>query len=411
MTQMTTNMPAIIWGLESPIGVSIVRELGRLGVYVIGLSNEEDAIGLRSKYLAEGIMAKPRGPELLKQICAIGERLGPCLLLAVSEGPIKFLAENRHSLGNVTPIVPPLDVLNRALDKAKTLSFSASLGISIPNTIEIQSGKIDSQALNNLQYPVVLKWQDTVSIYPLLNQHHIPFIKTEYAESRTELDAILQRYNPVGLWPLIQEYCPGYGLGQFFFMHEGKALRRFQHRRICEWPPEGGGSCVCEAIPLEDHWALQQQSIALLQAIGWEGVAMVEYRYDPVKQRAVLMEINGRFWGSFPLAVHCGAGFAHYAYAVQGMGKPVELPAPRAGLRVRMVWVEAKRLFLILFQAHKIQDKQFIRKPGAEIVRFILDFVNPKTRYCLFTMDDPGPFIADIKNMIATLTRLIFRPR
>lgn len=130
---------------------------------------------------------------------------------------------------------------------------------------------------------------------------------------------------------------------------------------------------------------------------------MVEYRYDPVADQAVLMEINGRFWGSFPLSVHCGAGFALYAYFTQGLGKDMEAPAPREDLRLRMVLVEIKRLFRILFQAHKIQDKTFARKPFAEIARFVLDFLNPKSRYCLFSLDDPGPFVADAQNILSTL--------
>lgn len=62
----------------------------------------------------------------------------------------------------------------------------------------------------------------------------------------------------------------------------------------------GGFSSVCDALPLSEHQALQAQSVALLRAIGWEGVAMVEYRFDPATGTAVLMEINGRFWGSYP---------------------------------------------------------------------------------------------------------------
>lgn len=54
---------------------------------------------------------------------------------------------------------------------------------------------------------------------------------------------------------------------------------------------------------------------------------MVEYRFDSKSQRAVLMEINGRYWGSFPLAVHCRAGFAFLAYSVQGLGKVLPMPA------------------------------------------------------------------------------------
>lgn len=166
--------------------------------------------------MVEGIVAKPKSAGLIEQIRGIGERVGPCVLLAVSEGNIKFLADNREQLGLVNPVVPPLKALATVLDKSETLAIAATLGIYIPRTIEIQPGKLAEQIPDTFNYPVVLKWKNSNSIFSLLEKHHIPYLKTEFANSREELDAILDRYAPLGLWPLIQEYCPSYGLGQFF---------------------------------------------------------------------------------------------------------------------------------------------------------------------------------------------------
>lgn len=43
--------------------------------------------------------------------------------------------------------------------------------------------------------------------------------------------------------------------------------------------------------------ALYERTINLLDAFGWSGVAMVEYKVDERSGEPVLMEINGRFWG------------------------------------------------------------------------------------------------------------------
>jgi len=167
----------------------------------------------------------------------------------------------------------------------------------------------------------------------------------------------------------VQEYCSGVGLGQFFFMHRGKAVRRFQHLRVAEWPPEGGFSSVCDAVPLDRFVELQEKSIRLLQHIGWDGVAMVEYRYDPASGRAVLMEVNGRFWGSFPLAMYCGAGFGLLAYGLQGRDRMPDLPPLRENLRCRMVVTEVKRLKRILLEPGQIRDRTFQVRPLAVVMR------------------------------------------
>jgi hypothetical protein len=41
----------------------------------------------------------------------------------------------------------------------------------------------------------------------------------------------------------------------------------------------------------------------ILEALKWHGVAMVEFKVNPQTNEWVFIEVNGRFWGSLPLAV------------------------------------------------------------------------------------------------------------
>ena len=84
-------------------------------------------------------------------------------------------------------------------------------------------------------------------------------------------------------------------MGVNVLMSQGRAAVMLQHRRIREWPPSGGWSVYCEAVPLD--LKLAEQYVALLRAMEWDGVAMVEYRYDDATNNAVFMEVNGRFSG------------------------------------------------------------------------------------------------------------------
>lgn len=97
-----------------------------------------------------------------------------------------------------------------------------------------------AQAADELKYPVVLKWRDPNLAGPRLSKHGLALEKAEYAQGRQQLLEICHRYEAVGIWPLIQEYCPGDRSGQFFFMHKGEALRRFQHIRIADGCPKVG---------------------------------------------------------------------------------------------------------------------------------------------------------------------------
>ncbi len=393
-------------GLETQIGLSLVRELGRAGVRVIGIAINDKAIGLLSRYLSEGLVVSgARSVELMDAIRQLGERHGPCPLLAVSEANLSWLSKHRGEFGKVKPILPDPFALATVLDKNETLLAAQKIGIAVPKSIEIQTGDVLEALVQQVALPAVLKWKDPNAIAPLLARRGLHVVKAEYVYTVEALLSALRRYDPVGAWPLVQEYCGGYGLGQFFFMHQGQALRRFQHRRVAEWPPEGGFSCVCDVVPLTQHAELQAQSIALLRSIGWEGVAMVEYRYDPKLDHAVLMEINGRFWGSYPLALYAHADFALMSYLVGSNQAIPSLSAPRSGVRCRMMAGELKRLFRICMQPGKIADRSFPVRPIAELVRFLADFLRPGVRYYVWSFDDPRPFLADLRNFLSSFLR------
>jgi predicted ATP-grasp superfamily ATP-dependent carboligase len=210
------------------------------------------------------------------------------------------------------------------------------------------------------------------------------------------LKSYLSQFEAIGEFPQIQEYCAGYGLGQFVFLHRGEAILKFQHRRIHEYPPEGGFSTLCESLSDGEHVELMKKSVAMLQSMDWEGAAMVEYRFDPKTNKARLMEINGRFWGSLPLAYYSGAEFAWLTYAVLGEGMEEARCATRSGVRCRAIVTETKRLWQILFLRRTIQDRSLRFSRLREVTSYILEFFNPRTRHFVFAWTDYRPFFADM---------------
>jgi predicted ATP-grasp superfamily ATP-dependent carboligase len=393
--------PCVVLGLETQIGLNIVRELGRAGVKVVGVAQSPHAMGLRSKYLWKGLVEpRLRSPELLALLQDVGRTYGACPLLAISEANLLWLQEHRQALAPLTPALPAPEAMATVLDKRATLIAAEAVGLDVPRTWQPLSVEDARNGALSFPVPAVLKWSDPNSVARALTEAGLPLLKAEFVTTTEALAEALRRYDRLGTWPIVQQYCPGYGLGQFFFMHQGKSLRRFQHRRVCEWPPEGGTSCVADAVPLLQHAELQKRSEALLRSIGWEGVAMVEFRHDPESGKSWLMEINGRFWGSFPLSVVCGAGFARLAHAV-GAGLPLpQLPPPRDDLRSRMLGNELKRLFRVLFQPGRIPDRNFVRRPLYEVGRFVVDFFSPRSRYYVADFDDPLPLLVDAANVL-----------
>lgn len=399
---------AIVLGVDTPIGLTVMRELGEHGVPVHGIGRTTNALGRASRYCTS-FSVRPSGRAMSDWLPDVIAETGAAVLFAISEGDLLTLADMPTTINGCRILTPRRDKLDFVLDKRRTLDLAATLGIDVPHSWQPTAEDDFAQRAAALTFPVVVKWADPNAALPLLDAHDLIFEKAEFALDADQLLVILERYRLLGIWPLVQGYCPGQGLGQMLLMSDGHARLHFQHRRLHEWPPEGGVSTLCASEPDDAHMDQMRRSEALLRSIGWEGPAMVEYRHDPATGRYWLMEINGRFWGSLPLAWHCGANFAWTAY---GMALADQLPpAPSQGARkrrrARYMIPETRRLLRVLNPAALINDPLFIRRPMADLFAYLLGCLDPATRHYVFSWRDPGPFVSDAAHVVGKGLRLI----
>jgi predicted ATP-grasp superfamily ATP-dependent carboligase len=400
---MTIYPPAIVLGIDTAIGVTVVRELGMHGVPVHGIGRAANAVGRASRHCL-GFSVRPAGP-LSDWLPDMITQTGAKALLAISEGDLVSLSQLPPFINGCTILTPRAEPLAIVLDKRETLTRAAAMGIDVPISWQPLAGEDMALRARALAYPVIAKWADPPAMTDRLAALGLPLIKAEYLHTADALIALINRYESVGAWPLIQSYCPGVGLGQMIHMAGGKAVLRFQHRRLHEMPPEGGVSTLCESEPLSHHSAQMAKSEALLASIGWEGPAMVEYRYDAETSRYWLMEINGRFWGSMPLASHSGAEFAWESYRRSILGQSDVVQPDIKPRRARYMIPETKRLIQLLFKRGVIADPLFTPTPLADLGHYLIGFFDPKMRYYLFRWNDAGPFFSDIKTVLMKALR------
>ncbi len=402
---MTPLPPAIVLGIDNAIGLTVVRELGQHGVRVHGITgNPQSSIGAASRYCRQ-VHARPQGPAArwLPELIA---QTGAQAVLAISETDLIDLSQLPPRIGECHILVPRPDRLADVLDKRRTLDIAKAAGISIPATWQPIAGEDFAARVQEQAYPLIAKWANPPAVIPLLDQAGLEWLKTEYIHTPGELGSLLARYAPIGQWPLIQQYCSGVGVGQMLYVYDGRATLRFQHRRLHEWPPEGGVSTNCRAEPFGRHAAQMDLSEKLLRALDWQGQAMVEYRYDQVQDRYWLMEVNGRFWGSLPLAHHCGAHFAWEAYRRHVLVRGDAAPAPRDDLKARYMVPESKRLLRVLLAQDRIEDPFFEPTPWRDLRDYIASFADPRSRYYVFSRSDWRPWARDVTQMARKALRL-----
>lgn len=319
------------------------------------------------------------------------------VLLPITEGSTLAVLERRDRFPAARIPTAELETFRRATDKALVLALAPTVGIAAPPQWTVSGGPDDIPDIPPGQYPVVIKPSRSV----IGSDGARRKVGVSYAESPDELGRKITALGPDAGPLLIQTRIDGPGMGVFILRWRGEVLATFAHRRIREKPPSGGVSVLSESIAASPD--LIAKSTALLAALDWNGVAMVEYKQDSRTGQPYLMEINPRFWGSLQLAIDAGIDFPRYLVDV-ALGREIN-PAHswQVGLRSRWRWGGIDHLIARLRRSRHELDLP-AGAPG--IVRTALSVLapwQPRTRSEVFRWSDPVPSFRETAAWIRAL--------
>ncbi|MCI0353853.1 MAG: ATP-grasp domain-containing protein [Acidobacteria bacterium] len=368
--------------------LAVVRALGRAGIPVIVGETTERSLASSSRYCS-GSAAYPSPSaeeDLFRQFLQREMATGRYRMLLPMTDVTTRLAVEAHAAfpPEVRLPLPTAQQVELAQDKGSVLDLAQRLGIACPETWQPRTEQELELLAARLRYPVVIK--------PRFSRFRRDgtWVRGDvcYAANAQEL---AQRYRESGAalpGTLIQERVTGEGLGVFLLLWNGETKAAFCHRRLREKPPWGGVSVYRESIPPQEP--LISNSIALLRALEWQGVAMVEYKVDASTGTAKLMEVNGRFWGSLQLASDAGLNFPALLYRLtQGEDVPA-ITDYRAGVRSRWLLGDLDHLLLRL---RGRTPPGGVGIPGSRFgaVLSFLKFWEPNLHYEVGRFEDAAP--------------------
>ncbi len=200
--------------------------------------------------------------------------------------------------GTLVPIAEPA-VLETATRKVDVLHLARRRGLRLPRTVVTSELPSAAELARLVGYPFVMKTSSEGDLPPALR--HFLVSAPDLARTREQFDELAQG-GPV----ILQEFIEGIGIGvALIYSDAGRVTAISGHRRIFEQFRDGGPSIVART---EVHPDALSQARRLLDALGWKGIAMVEFRLRPDGQ-AVFMEVNPRVWGTMSLAIASGVDF------------------------------------------------------------------------------------------------------
>jgi len=328
--------------------LAITRSLGRRGATVIVGEESEHCLAGSSRYCTRRVTypspyLEPDAFDRFITRLVVRERLD--VVMPATDVTTYAIARNQDALRLHTGLaVPPFDAFERLTDKASLMHRARKCGIPTPTTHVVDGIAALRSVQDQVTFPAVVK--PTRSRIPTAAGWMAA--RVHYVSNQAELRRLYRETTYLASYPsLIQERIEGRGMGVFVLCERGVVRTSFQHLRVRERPPSGGVSVLSESHAVDP--TLREQAARLLEPLGWHGVAMLEYKENRRTGTPVLMEVNGRFWGSLQLAIDAGVDFPYLSCQL-ALGRPLDLPASyRIGQRTRWWLGDLDHLLLRMF--------------------------------------------------------------
>jgi protein-tyrosine-phosphatase/predicted ATP-grasp superfamily ATP-dependent carboligase len=384
----------LVLGYDTRSFLSVVRSLGRAGIEVHVAWHQPDSPAIRSRYITSAHELPPfqMDDDLWKmRLIELVDREKYDLIIPCHDSALAPLQQHRSDLEPHGRFYLVSDEAFATFsDKFRTAELARSLGIRVPREVLVNDLEELEKAISEFQYPVVLKPQ--ASFNPRDPQFRREVSKVYGRDELMEAFHVLAQDGPVAL----QENVLGGGVGLETLIKSGKLLMAFQHVRLHE-PPRGGGSSYRMSTALTP--GLLEASMRLLKAVDYTGVAMVEFKLDPITGRWALMEVNARFWGSLPLAIAAGADFPLALFQMLVEGRTDFHSSYRVGICCRN-WEADAEWMLGNLRADR-SDPTLTTRPIADVMaETVKNVVLLRERSDTLALDDPSPAWGELSQIV-----------
>jgi protein-tyrosine-phosphatase/predicted ATP-grasp superfamily ATP-dependent carboligase len=374
-------------------GLGAVRSLGRAGYTVVAGFSQEMAQppSVWSRYCADACVHPDPWRhqfEFRDWLCEQAKSGRYNAVLPISEASILGSKSVRFNLPRDFLTIMPSDAaLEFALSKFLSTQLARSLGILCPPTIFVSNGTAIAECnkdLSGLRFPIIIKSDNCLTAEGVYVKGGNFVVRNTFEARR-----VISGLELVQTRIIAQEVIPGSGVGVFLLRHGGKVWLRFGHRRLHEVPYAGGPSSLRESCRDDE---LAKQAEAILDAIAFEGVAMVEFRRQASDGRPYFLEINGRLWGSLALALHAGIDFPTALIECCRYGATtVKAQNYRSGMKCRNIFPGEIHHLVSIVKANATEKTQPPPSKVRAILGFFALFLVPTIRHDYLWWSDPLP--------------------
>jgi D-aspartate ligase len=377
-------------------GLGIARSLGERGIPVVGLSSRRGVYGNFSRYATTMLCPDSREePEALATfLIEAGRKLGVrAVIFPTRDDDLLFLDRFRAELEPYfSAVTAGTEPLQACLDKWQTAVWAERAGVPAPKSWLLRQRQDVQEIAQQATYPCVVKplsahywrrgdnWRLVGACKAIAVGSAAELITVYHAIARADERALVQEMIPGGDENLLITAC--------YMDRQSRWVAGFNIRKLVQVPEQLGTGCIVESVNRPDLFAPAER---LLHAMGFSGLAEVEFKWDARDDQYKLIEVNPRPWDQHRLGKACGVDVIYAAYCEHAGLPAPDFPEPVAGGK----WIAEDTFVTAVLRMLWRRDRR---------LGFLFSMARGKRIYAIWSWKDPLPLIVYLfKDFIPSL--------
>jgi len=383
-SQGKTLNPAIVIGLDNMTGLQTARILAGHQVPVTAIANDPAHFCCRTKVCEKILFASTKDESFIRLLVDLGPTLGTkAVLFPCTDLAVLLISRNRERLKDWYHVaLPDPDLIEMLVDKLRFINFAWEHDLPIPRTLVLKNRSEALKAAESMVFPVIMK----------------PPMKTPLWEANTKSKvfkaanstAFMELYDLCSEWAdeiIVQEFIEGPDANLYswngYYDASFKPIVSFIARKLRQWPPETGTSCLGEEVRNDE---VLEVSLRFFGSFPYYGLGYLEMKQDERTGKHIIIEPNiGRPTGRSAIAEAGGVALVYTMYC-DLVGLP--LPPNREQTYGGVKWI---------YLRHDIQSAIHYWLKGELTLRDWRRSWQGSKGYAIFSRSDMAPFWHDIR--------------
>lgn len=303
--------------------IAVVRSLGRAGYKVHAVSSDRDALGFHSSFRSVEVCHPPYADASFLPWLQDYVQCNRIEAIIPSEAFLHAIRSEFEKYRSLIPDATSVSIWEVCLSKVATQHLLLESGVHNQHLPPggIITSAVDGPDLAELgrhSGPFYLKADSGHGI----GHTRATVVRCEDASSLlSQIELLRPSYHAL-LW---QGFAPGMKVGVSLWRHRGAVKAESMVLGLHMHPHDGGMMSLRKTFW---HEAILADAKQKMEQLGWQGVAMMEYKWNPATDEFWFIEINARYWGYLHLDLFAGKDFprlqldAHFGQVASDMGPP-----------------------------------------------------------------------------------------